>query len=237
MSDFVMILLDFYCGVDVMGEGNPDHSMRWFPGQEYRVISNRNYLVDPAISNLILDPKVRADETILARACYLADPWQVTEESWAAFQWSERVVYVPHFRGAEKNNVYKRRVVTFDPMPKPSLDDVRKWEEDFHLAFLPPLAEIPPFLDWSLSDSREALLSQGHSEDHVGTASAILHARTFALIALALDETGGLRPDATTEEIRAARVSALNAAYEILLPAALDAAMLVEVAKLAPDQE
>ena len=236
-SSFILHLLDFHCGVDVIGAdieqvNPPDSSMRCFPGQEYRVTTNENYLVDPSISNDILVPWEEADLPILARAIFRA-PWQVTKKSWAAFQWEQRIVYVPHFRGNEKNNVYKRLIVTFDTMLKPTLDDLKGWEEDWQIAWILRLADDRVIsMKQSLLESRESLLDLDYSTDHVRAASNILRTRILAVEAPIRDETGGLSSDATAEEIRAVHVTALNTAWRMLQPVALDTAMLVEIKKL-----
>ena len=237
-SNFILHLLDFNCGVDVIGELIDPvdilySSIRCFPGQEYRVTTNENYLVDPSISNDILVPWEEADLPILARAIYGADPWQVTKESWTAFPWEQRIVYVTHFRGDEKHNVYKRLVVPFNTMPKPSLDDLREWEEDYQIAWLLRLADNGAIsVNRPLLESRVSLLDLGYSTDHVRTANNILRARILAVEAPMWDETGGLSPDATAEEIRTVHVTALNTAYDMVQPDALDTAMLVEIKKL-----
>ena len=230
-SESVMFLLDIHCGVGLRNRAHAEHSMEWFPGQQYRVITNRNYLVDPSITNEILVPWDPIDRPTLAQACYLASPWLVSEASWGAFSWDNRVVYVPHFRQGEKNNVYRRATVEFNQMPKPSWNDFKRWEEDVGVI---GVTEIAPrdSVDRRLLESQGVLVAAGHPLALLETARAILSQRISATKAPIFQERGGLGDDATDEEVRTAKVTALNDTYLALEPAALDAAMLAEVERI-----
>ena len=214
-TDVVMMLLDFHCGSDSM------HSIDWFPDQQYRVTSNRNYLVDTSITNEILVPWDPDDQMILARACFLASPWRVTDANWLAFDWGNRIVYVPDFRAGEKSNVYRRVSVLFDKMPKPTWRDFTHWEEDYQIELFVG-NDSTDFIDKILRESQAELLAGGQLFEHLETARGILYDRIMALDAPILDAT----------EDRAVRAQALNVVYDALKPAALDAAMLVEVNRI-----
>ena len=221
-SNDVMRLLDSHFDSGQM------HSINWFPGPEYRVIGNRNYLVDPSISNPFLVPWDGDDAPILSRACFLAHPWRVTEEIWRMFQWDNRIVYVPHFRAGEKNNIYRRAIVPFSKTPKPSWADFKNWEIDFEIAAV--VRNHPSTLmDRVLMDSQRVLLDSGQSLEFLEAAKATLRDRIVALKAPILTTRGGLGVGSTAEEIRDAKVLSFNALYAALDPAAVDAAMLAEI--------
>ena len=224
-SDDVRQLLDFHCGAEEM------HAADWFPDIEYRVTENRNYLVDPSILNEILVPSEADDSEILSRACFLADPWHVTEKSWLAFPWESRVVYIPHFRDGDKNNVYKRIRVVFSKMPKPSWADLKRWEEDFEIAGLAKHRSSDS-TDRRLQESQDVLLAAGHPLNFLETAKATLSRQISELKAPVFHERGGLETGATAEEIHTVKVRALNAVVAALDPTALDTAMINEVKRI-----
>ena len=224
-SDHVIQLLDFHYG---SGE---THVADWFPDRKYRVTENCNYLVDPLISNEILVPGEHDDEAILARACFLADPWHVTEKTWLAFSWESRVVYITHFRDGDKNNVYKRLRIAFNNIPKPSWSDLKRWEEDSQIADLVEHRSSNS-IGRRLQESQDVLLEAGHPLNFLETAKATLTKRILKSKEPVFHKRGGLETGATAEEIRTVKVQALNSIGAALDPTALDTAMISEVKRI-----
>ena len=113
-------------------EGEPLDSIEWFPDGYQN--SGDNYLVPPGVLDETIDPN---NEGLLRRvflSISIDADWEVSEETWSAFQWNPRVVYVPSVKPGTNTAVYRRTTVPFLVHPKPTWRDLIEWESNYALA-------------------------------------------------------------------------------------------------------
>ena len=112
-------------------EDRPLDSIEWFP--EGYQNGGDNYLVPPDI----LDATIPPTAGDLLRRVFLSisidADWEVSEETWRAFSWNPRVVYVPSAEPKTNAAVYKRTLVPFTTNPKPTWAELLEWERNYRL--------------------------------------------------------------------------------------------------------
>lgn len=85
---------------------------------------------------------------------------------------------------------------------------------------------------WTESQAHELLEGVARRTNHLESARNVIRKRIFDMGAPLLLEDAGLGPSASPAEVEEEKFRALEETYSATLPAALDAAMLAEVAKL-----
>ena len=60
--------------------------------------------------------------------------WEVSEETWRAFSWNPRVVYVLSVDPETSAAIYRRTLVPFATNPKPTWAELSEWELNYRLA-------------------------------------------------------------------------------------------------------
>ena len=142
-------ILDHHYAKHIRGPGDPVlNSTEWFPAEHQN--SGDNYLVPPDIVAEIIP----ATDDVRLRRVFLSisldADWEVSQETWTAFSWNPRIVYVGSLENIAGVNVaaFRRTLAPFAKHPKPTWENLLEWERNYTLA----LSLIPYRAAWTSID-------------------------------------------------------------------------------------